>query len=316
MRAIDLFAGAGGSSTGMTAAGWRVLWAANHWADAVRVHRLNHPGTEHSVQDLQQADFGLLPAHDVMWASPSCKGHSDAASGGGRYLKRGTAPSHDFLRSTSWAAVTAAEVCRPQIAIIENVVRLRKWELWGPWCAAWRALGYSLSEQVVNAADCGVAQDRPRLFVIAVRGNTPFNLEPPTMERPGMRDVLDPYAGEFRRVRDCATGIRTRVKRAIDRHGFTGPFHTQSVSDNSGRSLDLPSPVVTTKHQHGLVRGRGAWGNRWYRPVTADEYRALMGFPASYKLGGAGVSKACVLLGNAVCPPVATFIARQIEERI
>lgn len=31
MRAIDLFAGAGGFSTGATMAGARVLWAANHW---------------------------------------------------------------------------------------------------------------------------------------------------------------------------------------------------------------------------------------------------------------------------------------------
>ena len=39
MRAIDLFAGAGGFSTGAVAAGCRVVWAANHWQAAVECHR-------------------------------------------------------------------------------------------------------------------------------------------------------------------------------------------------------------------------------------------------------------------------------------
>jgi len=34
MRAIDLFAGAGGFSTGAAMAGARVVWAANHWPTA------------------------------------------------------------------------------------------------------------------------------------------------------------------------------------------------------------------------------------------------------------------------------------------
>jgi DNA (cytosine-5)-methyltransferase 1 len=47
LLAVDLFAGAGGSSTGAEAAGARVVLAANHWRAAVEVHRDNHPGAEH-----------------------------------------------------------------------------------------------------------------------------------------------------------------------------------------------------------------------------------------------------------------------------
>ena len=38
MKAIDLFAGAGGFSEGARAAGVNVVWAANHWPAAVAVH--------------------------------------------------------------------------------------------------------------------------------------------------------------------------------------------------------------------------------------------------------------------------------------
>jgi len=44
MNVIDLFAGAGGFSTGALMAGCRVVWAANHWQSAVEVHAINHPG--------------------------------------------------------------------------------------------------------------------------------------------------------------------------------------------------------------------------------------------------------------------------------
>jgi site-specific DNA-cytosine methylase len=60
--AVDLFAGAGGSTVGAEQAGARVVLAANHWRAAIDVHRANHPDAEHWLQDLQQADF--LP-HDT-----------------------------------------------------------------------------------------------------------------------------------------------------------------------------------------------------------------------------------------------------------
>ena len=41
MKAIDLFAGAGGFSTGASMAGIEVVWAANHWPAAV-VHFVAH----------------------------------------------------------------------------------------------------------------------------------------------------------------------------------------------------------------------------------------------------------------------------------
>lgn len=57
MKAIDLFAGAGGFSKGAAQAGCSVVWAANHWQAAVDILSANHPGTAHACQDLQQADW-------------------------------------------------------------------------------------------------------------------------------------------------------------------------------------------------------------------------------------------------------------------
>lgn len=75
MKAIDLFAGAGGFTDGATRAGASVLWAANHWPVAVETHGRNHPETIHACQDLTQADFTAVP--DDGYSCADC-GDTDA----------------------------------------------------------------------------------------------------------------------------------------------------------------------------------------------------------------------------------------------
>ena len=134
LRAIDLFAGAGGFSTGASMAGVNVVWAANHWQTAVEAHAANHPDTIHVCQDLHQADWSQVPEHDLLMASPCCQGHSHA---------RGSdSPQHDASRSTAWAVVSAAEFHRPRFCIVENVPEFMNWQLFPAWRAAMEALGY------------------------------------------------------------------------------------------------------------------------------------------------------------------------------
>ena len=174
MRAVDLFSGAGGFTTGARMAGCRVLYAANHWPLAVQYHAANHPDTEHACQDLQQADFREAPAHDLLLASPACQGHSPA-----RGKER---PHHDAQRATAWAVVTCAEVHRPAAVIVENVPAYAAWVLYPAWCAAMHALGYALAPMVLDAADSGVPQHRRRLFVVATRSKHPITLDLPKRE--------------------------------------------------------------------------------------------------------------------------------------
>src|SRR4051812_35057087 len=118
--AVDLFAGAGGFSTGARQAGLRVLWAANHERLAVSTHERNHPATQHACQDLQLADWTLLPDHDVLMASPCCQGHSKA--------KGTTKDWSEKSRSTAWCVHTCAVANRPKAIVVENVPEFRDWD--------------------------------------------------------------------------------------------------------------------------------------------------------------------------------------------
>ena len=149
MKAIDLFAGWGGFTTGATAAGVRVVWAANHWPVAVAVHSANHPETEHVCQDLRQADWTTLPRFDLLLASPACQGHSRASQPKRRVY-------HDAMRATAWAVVDCADVTEPRAIVVENVTDFLRWRLYPEWRAALERIGYRLTELRVLAADHGV----------------------------------------------------------------------------------------------------------------------------------------------------------------
>ena len=187
MTAIDLFAGAGGFSTGATMAGVKILWAANHWQAAVQVHAENHPDTVHVCQDLHQADWSMVPAHDILLASPACQGHSSAR---GKDL-----PRHDAARSTAWAVVSAAEYHKPPVVLVENVLEYTKWILYPAWRIAMEALGYSISPHIVDAADHGVPQNRRRLFIVCTLSKQPLLMMLPTVSHVPAARIIDSEIG-------------------------------------------------------------------------------------------------------------------------
>lgn len=292
MRAIDLFAGAGGFSTGARMAGAEVVWAANHWPTAVQWHAANHPNTEHACQDLQQFDFRDAPVHDLLLASPACQGHSRA-----RGAER---PHHDALRSTAWAVVTCAEVHRAPVAIVENVPEFAEWTLYPAWCAAMSALGYALAPMVLDAADHGVPQHRRRLFIVATRSKHPIELRLPRREHVAVASVIDFTAGRWSPVvkpgRSHATLARVAAGRATFGDRFVAPFYG-SGSGATGRSLSRPLGTLTTKARWAVV------DDDRMRMLSRHEAKLAMGLPADYRLPDNEV-EANFLIGNAVCPPV------------
>lgn len=293
MNVIDLFAGAGGTTTGATAAGCNVLWAANHWPAAVEIHGLNHPGVQHSCQDLHQANWMEVPKHDLMLASPCCQGHSKARGKDNQAI-------HDASRSTAWAPVSCAEFHRSQFFIIENVPEFQDWVLFPAWKLAMEALGYSLSFLVLDAADFGVPQHRVRLFVVGSRSKNPItiNMDPFKQALVPASNVIDFNAGKWSPVNKPGRSINTlnRVANGRQQFGdrFVAPYYS-SGSGKTGRCLSRPVGTITTRDRWAVVDGDRM------RMVSKEEYRAFMGFPVHYTLPSSK-KDAVFMLGNAVCP--------------
>lgn len=300
MKVADLFAGAGGFSTGAVMAGCQVVWAGNHWRAAVDTHARNHPGTIHACQDLQQQPWEEVPSHEGLLASPACQGHTHA---------RGKEkPHHDAQRATAWAVVSAVECHRPSFFLVENVPEFADWVLYRPWCAAMTALGYALAPMMLDAADFGVPQQRLRLFVVGTRSKHPIELDLPRLPHVGAREVINFNAGEWSLVQDKVAKTRARVCSGRARYGerFLMPYYG-SGSGLTGRCLSRPIGTLTTKARWGVVDGDRM------RMVSVDEARQFMGFPNGYHLPKS-VTEANEMLGNAVCPPMARDLITAIRE--
>lgn len=186
IRAVDLFAGAGGTSTGLAQAAEALganleLTAVNHWDIAVETHSRNHPWANHLCADLDALNpRKVVPGKlDLLVASPECTHHSTA---------RGGRPINDQSRASAWCVVRWAEALLPRFVLVENV---REFQSWGPltmkgrpmknragetfraWVHALESLGYRVACRVLCAADYGDPTTRRRLFVLAWRGRGP-----------------------------------------------------------------------------------------------------------------------------------------------
>lgn len=302
MKAIDLFAGLGGFSAAAEAANCEVVWAANHWPEAVEWHSRNHPAAAHKCQDLHQADWSQVPAHDMLLASPCCQGHSKA-----RGKAHGNA-QHDASRSTAWAVVSAAEYHRPELGLVENVPEFLSWQLYRPWELAMNALGYSVSPHIVDAADLGAPQNRIRMFLVLTKTKAPLLLNLPKMTHRSASSFIDLSAGNWQPVekpgRAAATLERVRAGRAAHGDRFLISYYGNT---KTGRSIDRPIGTITTRDRWAIVDGdRMRMLSRW-------ECRDAMSFPDTYQLPD-NHRLAVHMLGNAVCPEPARQIIEAVKE--
>lgn len=292
--AIDLFAGLGGWSTGAKNAGVDVLWAANHWPEAVKWHAANHPHTQHVCQDLHQAKWEQVPKHDLLLASPCCQGHSKARG------KSSGNPQHDASRSTAWAVVSALEFRKPEAALVENVPEFTEWSLYPAWLQAVHSLGYQVSPHVVDCADLGVPQNRVRLVLVLTRSAAPLILRLPKERHVPASSFLDFDSGNWSQIekpgRAQATLDRVRNGRLRFGDQFIMPYYGKG-SGLTGRDINRPIGTITTRDRWALVNGDKM------RMLTADENLRAMTFPADV-LRPANHRLTVHMAGNAM-PPLA-----------
>lgn len=286
LRCIDLFAGAGGTSTGLALAAQDLgigvsLAAVNHWDIAVQTHAQNHPWAEHHCASIDSLDPKRVARGkvDLLVASPECTHHSNA---------RGGKPINDQSRAGAWCVVRWVEALQPRVVLVENV---REFQTWGPldlrgrpmksrtgetfeaWIAALESIGYQTSVRVLNAADFGDATTRRRLFVLAWRGrcaapwpaasHADYGL---TTDLFGSRDpwrtareVIDwTLVGQsiFTRKKPLAAATMARIVEGLRRFGgkTAEPFLAILRGTGTVRSVDLPLPTITAGGEHlGLV---------------------------------------------------------------
>lgn len=195
---IDLFCGAGGTSTGVNSAtinGQRcadVIACVNHDPNAIASHAANHPDAMHFEEDIRTLDLTPLiehikiqkeknpSAYIVLWASLECTNFSKAKGGLPRDADSRTLAEHLFRY---------IEGINPDYIQIENVEEFMSWgdldqfgkpiskdkgKCYLRWINKVKRYGYHFEKRILNAADFGAYTSRRRFFGIFAKRNLPI----------------------------------------------------------------------------------------------------------------------------------------------
>lgn len=292
---VDNFAGGGGASTGIEdATGFCVDVAINHDPEAIKMHKANHPYTEHYCEDVWQVDpIKACKGHPVglAWFSPDCK-HFSKAKGG--------KPKDKFIRGLAWVACRWAGMVRPRVIMLENV---EEFKTWGPLNRAHHPikskqgktfekfvqqltnLGYEVQFRELVAADYGAPTMRKRFFLIARCDRKPIVWPRPTHGPADSTEVkaglLKPYVGAYTQLdfslpcpsifdtseeikeKYCIRAVRPLAKKTMDRiaRGVKkfvldnpAPFIIKDESNDIKMPILIQYHSETTKNE---VRGQG-----------------------------------------------------------
>lgn len=211
---IDLFCGAGGTSTGVERAMYEgnkcaeVIACVNHDPNAIASHAANHPNALHFTEDIRTLDLTELVAHTnskraanpnalvVLWASLECTNFSKAKGGQPRDADSRTLAEHLFRY---------IEALTPDYIYIENVEEFMCWgdldengkpvsrdkgRLYMRWVQTVCKYGYDFAYRLLNAANYGAYTSRTRFFGIFAKKNLPIVFPEPTHCKNGRRDMF------------------------------------------------------------------------------------------------------------------------------
>lgn len=165
----EFFAGGGMARAGL-GPGWSCLFANDVDARKAGSYRLNWGGAALHVGDVAKVATAQLPGQaDLVWASFPCQDLSLAGAGAGLKGER----SGTFWPFWSLMTALRAEGRAPKTIVLENVcgaLTSHGGKDFASICAALATGGYRFGALVIDAA-LFVPQSRPRLFVVAVRGD-------------------------------------------------------------------------------------------------------------------------------------------------
>ena len=299
MKFIDLFAGCGGMTLGFQNAGFEAVAAFDNWEPVIEVYRTNFAHNIHKL-DLGNWEESLVALKsyqfDMIIGGPPCQDFSHA---GKRDENLGRADL-----TVSFAQIVAHT--KPKWFVMENVDRTVKSQRYRSAGEILTGAGYSLTQRILDANQCGVPQKRKRLFLIGELGlsisvgsralasylDNNLTVEPMTV-----RD----YLGDSLGVAYYYRHPRNYSRRAVFSVGEPSP---------TVRGVNRPIPKTYKAHPKDT-----ALISEEVRPLTTLERSYLQTFPKGFRFTGSKTNLE-QMIGNAVPVKQAEYIARCISTYI
>ncbi|MGN2366939.1 DNA cytosine methyltransferase [Actinotignum sp. UMB0459] len=345
-KIIDLFSGVGGLSLGFSQAGYEVALANEYDHSIAQSYTFNNRTTRMLIEDITHLDFSdtFGPLKDSVFAvigGPPCQGFSQKGA------RKTINDERNYLFRYFVKVVT---LVAPQYFVMENVPNLLTAE-GGVFQEELRELfdklGYSVSAQVVNAADFGVPQNRRRAIIIGKLSGAAPKLTPNSSDNPTVWDAIGDLnflaSGQgsevsdyrFKAVSNYQKQLRigsrklhnhvatSHSKLTLERLSMIPPNCTQKVLPEEHQTKSIYSGTWTRLDARGLAPtvttrfdtpSSGQFTHPYLdRAITVREAARLQGFPDTFVFVGKKASQ-MRQVGNAVPVPLANAIATTLTD--
>lgn len=294
---IDLFAGVGGMRIAFENAGGRCVFSSEWDKDSQKTYQTNFGEIPHG--DITKIEAAVIPAFDVLLAGFPCQPFSSMGKRAGF--------EHETQGTLFYDVLRIIRTKRPISFLLENVVGLLNHDKGNTFRVIVESLNeidYELHYKVLNSADYGVPQHRKRIYIVGfdrnkTKGKLEFHWPLPVAEKVGIGQFIE-------------SGV---TNHSISEH--LQKSYIYKLADGRPQIVDRDSDIqvktlVATYHKIQRLTGTFvADGPTGLRLLTAEECKAIMGFPKEFKIP---VSRTQMYrqMGNSVAVPVVSSIAIEI----
>lgn len=325
---VDMFAGIGGFHQALKELGGECVAACEIDENARKTYLSNHKIKESLFyKDINKLGVKDVPDHDILCAGFPCQPFS--ISGKQQALR-------DERSNVIESLFRILTVKKPKVVILENVKHIRhieKGKVFEFIVNSLEDIGYSVSYQLLNAKNFGVAQNRERwIFVGVLGGEATFEFRKPKRKGNVLKNILDTHENDFHFLEEPYTVIDEPKKqksglifcgyrnKSIRKAGVReGTNHLSRVHKQPNRiySVDGVHPTIPSQESSGRFWIMLEDGN--VRKMTVNECFRIMGFPENFKKP-VPTGNLYKQIGNSVCVPmikdVASWILDDFNETI
>lgn len=323
MNIISLFSGAGGLDLGFEKAGFKTIWANEYDKDIWETFEKNFPSTKLDHRSIVNIPSIEIPEAIGLIGGPPCQSWSEAGALRGIDDHRGQL-FFEFIR--------ILRDKKPLFFLAENVSGM----LAGRHSSAlenikqhFKDSGYKLSFKMLNAHDYKVPQDRKRVFFVGYRDDLGIEFEFPKEfdTKRALKDVIWDIKDSAvpAKVKNYTNGNNCQLAN----HEYAiGSFSTIFMSRNRVRSWDEPSFTIQAGGRHAPLHPQAPKmqfieqnkrifvedKEHLYRRLSVRECARIQTFPDEHKFYYTNVMAGYKMVGNAVPPYLAYYLAKKIRE--
>jgi len=325
MEIISLFSGAGGLDLGFEKAGFKTIWANEYDKEIWETYEKNFPNTFLDKRSIKDIPSNEIPDAIGLIGGPPCQSWSEAGKLKGIDDHRGQL-FFEFIR--------VLRDKKPLFFLAENVSGMlasRHSEALENIKKHFTDSGYDLYFKLLDANDYKVAQNRKRVFFIGFRKDLKIKFEfpKPFEKKRVLKDVIWDLKDNILSAKEKNYTNGDKCK--IPNHEYLlGSFSSIFMSRNRVRSWDEPSFTIQAGGRHAplhpqapkmqfVEQNKRIFVQNYehlYRRLSIRECARIQSFPDSHIFYYKNLTAGYKMVGNAVPPYLAYYLAKEIQKQL